>query len=248
MCPSLAPYRAVGKGPPTWSWGASPTDTAVRVGHGRGMNPCGSMLIALAVLAVLAAGPATTSATDALITDALITDGLIADVRSTEVSITVSDGATRHGTVVAPADIAAPGPAMVLVHGGGAGPREWLRQEAEAFARAGIVTLIYDKRTDGYTLTQRSYQRLADDALAAVRRLRTWPGVDPDRVGLWGVSEGGWVAPLAAVASEEVAFVITVGASGVPRPDRRRGRRRTACAMRACPGPWPVSIPGRRCA
>lgn len=144
------------------------------------------------------------------------------DLVGTDVSFTASDGSTLFGTVVALAGDSPPGPAMVLVHGGGAGPREWLRQEAEAFARAGIITLIYDKRTKGYSLTQRSYGLLAEDALAAVRLLRAWPGVDPARVGLWGVSEGGWVAPLAAAASQEIAFVITVGAGGLP-PARQEG-------------------------
>jgi uncharacterized protein len=48
-----------------------------------------------------------------------------------------------------------------------------------------------------------------------VRTLRAHPEVDPEAVGLWGRSEGGWVVPLAANRSEEVAFVVLVGASGV---------------------------------
>ena len=56
---------------------------------------------------------------------------------------------------------------------------------------------------------------LADDALAAVRTLRARPGVDPSHVGLWALSEGAFVAPIAAGRSSEVAFVITVGAVGV---------------------------------
>jgi hypothetical protein len=78
------------------------------------------------------------------------------------------------------------------------------------------VTLIYDKRTDGYSLFERSYDQLADDALAAHRVVRGHERVDPGRVGLWGVSEGGWVAPLAASKSDHVAFLITVGANGIP--------------------------------
>ena len=137
------------------------------------------------------------------------------DLVTTEVSFTGSGGVILHGSVVAPAVRSKPLPAMVLVHGGGAGPRAWLRQEAETFARAGMVTLIYDKRTDGYSLVERSYDQLALDALAAHEVLRGQAGVDPARVGLWGVSEGGWVAPLAATRSDRVAFVVTVGASGV---------------------------------
>ena len=162
-------------------------------------------LLSLTVVVSAAAGgppaPAVASPADGLVT--------------TEVSFTGSGGVTLHGSVVAPAVRSEPLPAMVLVHGGGAGPRAWLRQEAETFARAGMVTLIYDKRTDGYSLVERSYGRLAEDALAAHEVLRVQAGVDPARVGLWGVSEGGWVAPLAANRSDRVAFVVTVGGSGV---------------------------------
>ncbi|MBH5316415.1 hypothetical protein I6N90_01170 [Paenibacillus sp. GSMTC-2017] len=30
-------------------------------------------------------------------------------------------------------------------------------------------------------------------------------------VGVWGISEGGWVAPIAATQFKEIAFVITSG-------------------------------------
>jgi uncharacterized protein len=130
-----------------------------------------------------------------------------------------SGNATLHGTVLVPNGTSlGRKPAMALVHGSGPGPRELRRPDAEAFAREGIVTLIYDKQTEGYSesgLGERSYEPLAQDALAAVRTLRAHPEVDPEAVGLWGRSEGGWVVPLAANRSEEVAFVVLVGASGV---------------------------------
>lgn len=123
---------------------------------------------------------------------------------------------TLRGTVLSLDDDAAE-PAgragLVLVSGAGSGPRERYLDEAEAFARAGITVLIYDKRSD-YSRATSSFGTLADDAVAGVRFLHSYPGVDPARVGLWGHSEGGWVAPLAAAGSSEVGFVVTVGASG----------------------------------
>jgi len=162
----------------------------------------GFVLVAVAVFSTLAQPAAGAQTADDLATE--------------DVSFSSTDGVVLHGTIVSPPDSSSSLPGLVLVHGGGAATRDWHRQEAEAFARAGIAVLIYDKRTDGYSLTERSYAQLADDALAAHEVLRSHGGVDRNRVGLWGVSEGGWVAPLAASNSDDVAFLITVGANGIP--------------------------------
>jgi uncharacterized protein len=139
-----------------------------------------------------------------------------------EQEITFSSGEmTLRGTVIAPAAASgSPRPAMVMVHGSGRVTRAGYRQEAEAFARSGIVTLIYDKRRleSEFDL---DFSVLADDALAGLRALRSRTDVDPARTGLWGVSEGGWVAPLAATRSTDVAFVVIVGGPGFS-PERQQ--------------------------
>jgi uncharacterized protein len=124
-------------------------------------------------------------------------------------------GVELSGTVLAPAG-AGRRPGIVIVTGAGPGPRDDHRAEAEAFARAGIVTLIYDKRTRGYSLTERNYTVLADDALAGLHLLRGRADVDPAMVGLWGQSEGTWVCEDAASRSADVGFLVLLGASGVP--------------------------------
>jgi uncharacterized protein len=133
-----------------------------------------------------------------------------------EISFQGSDGLTLHGTILEPGTPMASRPGVVLVHGSGAGtPRTKLLQEATAFAQQGIFVLVYDKRSVGYSLFQRSYAQLADDALGAVGALRAHRGVNPANVGIWGLSEGGWVAPLAATRSTDIAFVIVVGANAL---------------------------------
>lgn len=134
---------------------------------------------------------------------------------SSPVTFRGDDGVTLHGTVVEPAPGRERRAAVVLLQGAGPVTRGELHDEAEAFARRGIVTLIYDKRTAGYSTFHRDYRALAGDAVAATRALRARPGVDPARVGIWGLSEGAWVAVLAANRSPEVAFVITAGAVGM---------------------------------
>ncbi|MFX0575351.1 alpha/beta hydrolase family protein [Nocardia nepalensis] len=125
-----------------------------------------------------------------------------------------SDGVRLHGAVYRPTGDG-PHPGIVLIGGSGPGPRAEYRPEAAAFARAGITTLVVDKRTVGYSTGHRDFSVLADDALAGVRLLRDRPDVDAEHVGLWGFSEGGWVATLAAARSATVGFVVTIGGSGL---------------------------------
>ncbi|GHE09626.1 hypothetical protein GCM10010339_62600 [Streptomyces alanosinicus] len=131
-----------------------------------------------------------------------------------EVTFRGGGGLVLHGTVLSTRGAPGAGAGIVLVGGSGSGPREEYRQEAEAFARAGITTLVYDKRTVGYSRLHVDFGLLADDALAGVRLLRSRSGVNARQVGLWGFSEGGWVAPLAASRSTDVAFVVTIGGPG----------------------------------
>ncbi|MEU9500691.1 prolyl oligopeptidase family serine peptidase [Streptomyces sp. NPDC048196] len=175
-----------------------------------------SALVAVVGTVVLAAAPvpAGVARADGHRSHGRVQDG--AGLVHQEVSFRGGDGLVLHGTVLstATAQRAPARPGIVLIGGSGPGPREEYRQEAEAFARAGITTLVYDKRTVRYSRLDRDFGLLAADAVAGVRLLRGRPGVDPHHVGLWGFSEGGWVAPLAAARSSDVGFVITIGGPG----------------------------------
>jgi uncharacterized protein len=126
---------------------------------------------------------------------------------------------TLAGSVLLPTG-PGPHPGVVVVHGAGHQDREGYRSLADRFARHGIAALIYDKRGSGrstgrYLDFPTDYAALAADALAGVAFLRRLPMIDPAQVGVWGHSEGDWVAPLAAARSPKVAFVVAVAASGV---------------------------------
>jgi dienelactone hydrolase len=117
-------------------------------------------------------------------------------------------------------------PAVVLVHGSG-------RLTADAVARGmkdrlmgmGLAVLAYDKRgvgesTGEYTgigpaNSERMFDLLASDALAGVQALASHPAIDSSKIGLLGVSQGGWIAPLAASRSAKVAFVISLSGPAV---------------------------------
>jgi pimeloyl-ACP methyl ester carboxylesterase len=112
-----------------------------------------------------------------------------------------------------------PFPAVVLLHGAGPDMRHVYRPDAKTFVQAGIAAFIYDKRGTGQSggdWRTASLFDLADDALAAVRLLRQQPEILAQQVGLWGVSQGGWLTPFAAARSDQVAFIVQVTAAALP--------------------------------
>jgi dienelactone hydrolase len=108
-----------------------------------------------------------------------------------------------------------PVPAVVFVHGAGPTVRgDGYHELARHFARKGVAALIYDKRGCGASTgdwTRAGLYDLADDALACVRLLRGRPDINPAQVGLWGLSQGASIIPIASSRCPEVAFVIAVG-------------------------------------
>jgi len=115
-----------------------------------------------------------------------------------------------------------PFPAIVLAHGSGRITRDQLRFTVDRFLPMGIAVLAYDKRGVGQSTgtyvnvgtpdSIEVFDRLAADALAGVAVLKTRPDIDPRRIGLGGGSQAGWIVPLGASKSRDVAFlVITSG-------------------------------------
>ncbi|WP_405135155.1 alpha/beta hydrolase family protein [Nocardia sp. NBC_01388] len=107
-----------------------------------------------------------------------------------------------------------------------------------------MTTLVFDKRTIGYSTIHRDFSLLADDALAGVALLRARTDVDPAAVGLWGFSEGGWVAPLAAARSPEIAFVVTIGGSGRTPLRTQTWSLRNRLAHQGITGSLPATVAG----
>ncbi len=129
------------------------------------------------------------------------------------------------GTLTRP-DTPGPHPAVILVSGSGPqdrdesimGHRPFL-VIADHLTRHGIAVLRYDDRGFGESEGRFSKALVADfttDALAAVQFLKQRSEIQPQKIGIIGHSEGGVVAPQAAVQSSDVAFIVLLAGVGVP--------------------------------
>jgi pimeloyl-ACP methyl ester carboxylesterase len=120
-----------------------------------------------------------------------------------------------------------PYPAIVIVTGaidistrvrGGVSARAHI-DHARKLALRGFAVLRYDPPGVGRSEGEAGVESLdmrAEEALAALHYLQSRPDIRPDGVGLWGMSQGGWVISMAAAAfPQDVAFIISVSGSGV---------------------------------
>jgi pimeloyl-ACP methyl ester carboxylesterase len=126
------------------------------------------------------------------------------------------------GTVMIPCS-PGPFPGAVFIHGSGDSDRDnlWYQTIAHRLAMAGFAVLLPDKRGTGKSdgdWRVASFGDFAEDALVGVAALASRPDTDARAIGLIGVSQGGWIAPLAATAGGSIAFVVNLsGATVTPR-------------------------------
>jgi hypothetical protein len=55
-----------------------------------------------------------------------------------------------------------------------------------------------------------TFSDYADDAAAATEYLRTRSEVKTKHIGIWGLSQGAWIGPLAVTRSDRFAFIVMV--------------------------------------
>ena len=126
----------------------------------------------------------------------------------------MSEGVSLRGTLFFP-DAKASTTALVLLHGSAKKDSLRMNALARALASDGFAVLTYDKRGVGQSagVFQRGNHEaeltlLARDAVAAVDVVAKSPKLRGASIGLLGISQGGWVGPIAATRSEQVAFVL----------------------------------------
>jgi pimeloyl-ACP methyl ester carboxylesterase len=116
-----------------------------------------------------------------------------------------------------------PFPAAVVIHGSGPSRRDngWYLTLAKHFQAGGIAVLLPDKRgsekSEGDWRIS-SFEDLATDTLAAIEHLRAQETVPLSGIGVIGMSQGGWIAPLVAAQDDDLAFLVSmVGSVVTPR-------------------------------
>jgi uncharacterized protein len=132
-----------------------------------------------------------------------------------ESELTVSsDGAQLPATLTRPDGAVRGG--VVPLHPAADGSRAQFLFEhlVDTLAPRGVAVLRFDRRPSP-TGDDIPFAVQADDALQALRLLRTQPGVGSAPIGLWAWSQGAWAASLAASRSREVAFLVLLAACGV---------------------------------
>lgn len=132
-----------------------------------------------------------------------------------------NQGVTLAGTILLPATTGKH-PAIEFLHGSGPEGRWASRYLAQRFAERGIVALILDKRGVGQSTgdwQKVGFDALADDAVAGIRFLQSQSEVDATRIGIYGHSQGGTIAPSVGVRAGDLYFVIASAAGGTNPAD-----------------------------
>ena len=141
-----------------------------------------------------------------------------------EVRIPHQDGHVLAGELMLPQGVARP-PVVVFITGSGPQDRDEALMGHQPFlviadhlARHGIASLRCDDRGVGDStgdFSQGLTVDFATDVTTQVDWLATREDIDTSAIGLVGHSEGGLIAPIAAVSDPRIAFIVLMAGTGV---------------------------------
>jgi pimeloyl-ACP methyl ester carboxylesterase len=133
-------------------------------------------------------------------------------------------GITLAGTLTLPSGDAS-SPVVLLITGSGPHDRDETIYGhhpflvlADYLTRQGIAVLRVDDRGVGEStgdFSQATSVDFASDVLAGIEYLKTRKEINPEQIGLIGHSEGGLIAPMVAVKSPDVAFIVLMAGPGL---------------------------------
>jgi len=121
----------------------------------------------------------------------------------------------------------APHPVVIFVHGDGPNNRTsgvTYPPIMNRMERAGYATFAWDKPGTGESTGRIDNSRLGEQraqiVLDAIEVLKARSDIDSEHIGLWGISQAGYVMPRVLTKSKDVAFMIAVSCAGTPGVDQ----------------------------
>lgn len=135
-----------------------------------------------------------------------------------------------HFNVVGDLHLSIPGerqPAVIIVHGDGPAGRSPSRAPnriMRSFLDIGFACLVYDKPGYGESAGEFTPGKLFEERsailLAAVAGLKKHPSINPEQIGLWGISQAGYVMPKAIAMTKDIAFMIAISCPAMDSVDQ----------------------------
>ncbi|MDJ0782233.1 MAG: alpha/beta fold hydrolase [Desulfosarcinaceae bacterium] len=144
----------------------------------------------------------------------------LTSLRYTEVFFENGHAGIRLAGMLFLPDGGGPFPTAVIIHGSGTSRRNsvWYLSLAQFLQNHGVAVLLPDKRgsekSEGQWLGA-NFEDLATDTISAVAYVKHQDRFAPAAIGLIGMSQGGWIAPIAASQSSDIAFVVSMSGAAV---------------------------------
>lgn len=141
----------------------------------------------------------------------------------TTAPVAFQSGAIRlQGSLYLPAVHTSRLPLIALAHGSEDSDRYSFGPIPLVLASQGYAVLAYDKRGSGASTGDwrpAGLEEYATDLVAGIMAMSKRPEIDTARIAVLGVSEGGWVAPLAASGSAAIKAIATISGGARTKGD-----------------------------
>lgn len=115
-------------------------------------------------------------------------------------------------------DGAGPFPLVIFVHGDGPAYRSYFWKIQECILNAGYAVLIWDKPGSGESKGKLEPKYLQVERsgilLDAIEHVKSHRAIDGSRIGVWGISQAGYVIPRALKKTNHIRFLILTGCAG----------------------------------
>ena len=110
-------------------------------------------------------------------------------------------------------------PLVIMVHSDGPAYLTYFAKVKKSILHAGYATLMWDKSGFGESTGNFSNERgLADRASIlgdVVKFKKKHAEIDSSRIGVWGISQAGYIMPLAIRQTDDIKFIIVAGCPGM---------------------------------